>query len=138
LLPGCLTVVALLVAGAGVSNAVLMAVAERTREIGVLRAVGASRGQIFRVFWLQTVQVCLAGAGVGVLTAFAASQGTEAWLRRQLPFAPTESLIHWHAWIVWVCLASALVLGSVAGFLPAWRASTLSPIEAMRRRGGLA
>ena len=68
---GCVAVVALLIAGAGVSNAVLMAVTERTREIGVMRAVGASPLDIFGLIWLETVQVCLLSAasiGTGALT----------------------------------------------------------------------
>src|SRR4029079_16799519 len=54
-------VVALLVAGAGVSKTMLMAVVERTREIGIMRAVGASRADVFRLFWLESIQVCLLG-----------------------------------------------------------------------------
>lgn len=133
---GCVALVALLVAGAGVSNAVLMSVSERTREIGVMRAVGASRGDIFRLFWLQTIHVCLAGGVAGVLVAFAASRGIEGWLRARLPFSPTDPLIHWDWWITGGCLLSALILGSLCGFLPAWRAATLAPIEAIRSRGG--
>jgi putative ABC transport system permease protein len=135
LLLGCLAVVALLVAGAGVSNTLLMAVAERTREIGVLRALGASRGQIFQLFWLQTLEMCLAGAAAGVIAAFITSRGVEAWLRSRLPFAPSEALIHWEPSVVATCLACALGLGSLAGLLPAWRAGWLSPTNAMRRRG---
>jgi putative ABC transport system permease protein len=135
LLLGCLAVVALLVAGAGVSNTLLMAVAERTREIGVLRALGASRSQIFQLFWLQTLEMCLTGAAAGVIAAFVTSRGVEAWLRSRLPFAPSEALIHWEASVVGTCLACALVLGSLAGLLPAWRAGWLSPTNAMRRRG---
>jgi ABC-type lipoprotein release transport system permease subunit len=133
---GCVALVALLVAGAGVSNAVLMSVSERTREIGVMRAVGASRGDIFRLFWLQTIDVCLVGGVAGVLIAFAASRGIEAWLRARLPFAPTDPLIQWEWWIAAGCLGCALALGSLFGFLPAWRAATLAPIEAIRSRGG--
>lgn len=132
LLLGCVALVALLVAGAGVSNAILMAVVERTREIGVMRACGASHGDIFRLFWLETLQVCLAGGGIGILCAFAASRSVEAWLRVRLPFAPMDALIRWEWWIVAACLACVLVLGSAAGLLPAWRAARLSPMEAMR------
>lgn len=133
---GCIALVGLLAAGAGVSNSVLMNVSERTREIGVLRALGASRAQVFRLFWLETLQVCAVGAAIGVVGAFFASRGVESWLRSKLPFAPSEALLHWQGWIVVSCFACALILGSVAGFLPAWHATLLSPAEAMRPRGG--
>lgn len=136
LMLGCITLVALLIAGAGVSNAILMAISERTREIGVMRAVGASRGDIFRLFWLETVQVCALGSVLGIALAFAASRGVENWLRVRLPFAPTGTLIQWHWWTLEVCFLSALALGSLAGILPAWRAASLSPMNAMRRDGG--
>lgn len=124
--------VALLVAGAGVSNTVLMAVTERTREIGVLRAVGASPADIFRLIWLETVQVCLAGGLVGVLIAALCSPRIETWLRDRLPFSPSGTLVHVEPGVVLACLGGALLLGSVAGLLPAWRAARLSPIEAIR------
>jgi len=124
--------VALLVAGAGVSNTVLMAVTERTREIGVLRAIGASPADIFRLIWLETVQVCLAGGLAGVLIAAICAPRVETWLRERLPFAPSGTLVHAEPGVVLACLAGALLLGSVAGLLPAWRAARLSPIEAIR------
>lgn len=124
--------VALLAAGAGVSNTVLMAVTERTREIGVLRAVGASSGDIFRLIWLETVQVCLAGGLIGVLIAGLGAPRVEAWLRERLPFAPTGALVHPELSVVLACLLGALLLGSAAGLLPAWRAARLSPMEAIR------
>ena len=135
LLLGCIVLVALLVAGAGVSNAVLMAVAERTREIGVMRALGASRLDVFRLIWLETVQTCLAGAALGVGLAFFASRYLEGWVRHQLPFAPTGTLIHWEPGNALACLAFALALGSLAGFLPAWRAASVPPMTAMRAVG---
>jgi putative ABC transport system permease protein len=133
---GCVALVALFAAGAGVSNTVLMAIVERTREIGVLRALGASRHQIFGLFWLETLQVCLAGAVIGVIVAFGAAGGLEHWLRARLPFAPTEPLLQWHGWVAAACLACAFGLGSLAGFLPAWRAAWLPPVVAMRRGEG--
>jgi putative ABC transport system permease protein len=138
LLLGCIALVALLVAGAGVSNTILMAVAERGREIGVLRAIGASRKDVFQLIWLETIQVCLSGAILGVTIAFFASRSVEAWVRSKLPFAPTDALIHWEGWNVAICLTCAVALGSLAGFLPAWRAARVPPMTAIRAAGGRA
>jgi putative ABC transport system permease protein len=131
----CLAMVALLAAAAGVSNTLLMSAAERTREIGVLRALGASRRQIFSLFWIETLQISIIGTMVGMMAAFGLSRLLEGWLRSTLPFSPTEPLIHWHGSIAGTCLACALLLGSAAGLLPAWRAANLSPTRAMRPHG---
>lgn len=131
---GAIALIALLVAAAGVSNSVLMSVAERTREIGVLRALGASRAQIFALFWFETLQVCFVGAICGVLMAYLSSHTLEQWLRAKLPFAPTDSLVVWESGLGAACILLALIVGSAAGFLPAWRAALLSPIEAIRQR----
>jgi putative ABC transport system permease protein len=136
LLLGCIALVALLVAGAGVSNTILMAVAERRREIGVMRALGASRANIFHLLWLETVQVCFTGAAAGVLVAFLASRGVEGWVRASLPFGPTDALIQWDWPIAAACLLSALGLGSLAGFPPAWHAASVPPMTAIRTAGG--
>jgi len=138
LLLGCVALVALLVAALGVSNTVLMAVAERTREIGVMRAIGASQSNVFRLVWLETIQVCLSGAVIGVIAAFLASRAVEAWVRTRLPFSPSGALIRWEWWIAGACLACALIIGSLAGFLPAWRAARLPPMTAIRAAGGRA
>ncbi len=132
LLLGCVALIGLLVAATGVSNAVLMSVTERSREIGIMRAIGASRGDVFRLVWLETLQVCAAGALAGVLVAFISSHAVESWLRSRLPFAPSDALIRWEWWIAAACVGGALVLGSLAALLPASHAADLSPIEAMR------
>lgn len=136
LLLGCLVAVALLVAGTGVSNAVLMAVTERAHEHGVLRAIGASPANLFRLVWLETIQVCLVGGMAGVLVAFLASRGVEALLRSRLPFAPADTLLRWEWWMAFGCLACAVILGSLSGFLPAWRAAYVPPLTAIRAGGG--
>lgn len=132
LLLGCIALTALLVAGAGVCNTVLMAVTERTREIGVMRSIGASVSDIFRLIWLETALLCAFGGAFGVAAALIGSQSLERWLRDQLPFAPTGGLIRPEASVVLVCLLGAVVLGGVAGLAPAWRASRLAPAEAIR------
>jgi ABC-type antimicrobial peptide transport system permease subunit len=132
LLLGCIVLVALLVAGAGVANTILMAVTERIREIGVLRAVGASHSDIFRLIWLETVTVCLAGGVLGLGIALLGAKSLEGWLRQRLPFSPTDQLVRFDLATLLLCLAGALILGTFAGLLPAWRASRLSPVEAIR------
>lgn len=133
---GSVALVGLLAAGAGVSNTLLMAVAERTREIGVMRALGASRGDIFRLLLSETLWTCGIGAGVGLLVAQAAARGIESWVRAQLPFAPTDTLLRWEWWVAALCLGVAAGVGSVAAMLPAWQAARLPPMEAIRSQGG--
>jgi len=131
----CIAVIGLLIAATGVANTLLMAVAERTREIGVMRALGASRSDVFRLLWLETLGMCSAGALAGVLLAFASSRGLESWLRGRLPFAPTDALIRWDWPVVFACIGMALALGTIAGLLPAIRAANLSPMAAIRAMG---
>lgn len=129
---GCVALVALLIAGAGVSNTVLMAVTERTREIGVMRAVGASSFDIFRLIWMETLQVCVLGGIGGIFLAMLGARSVETWLRGRLPFSPDGALVHPEWSVVLGCLAGAVLLGSIAGLLPAWRAAKFSPVEAIR------
>ena len=103
-----------------------------------MRALGAAPGDIFLLVWLETLQVCLGGALAGILVAFAASRGVETWLRSRLPFAPTDGLIRWEWRLAAACLACALLLGSLAGFLPAWHAALVPPMAAIRAAGGRA
>lgn len=128
----CVLTIALLVAGAGVSNTILMAVSERTREIGVLRAVGASKGDIFWLIWLEALEVCFAGGILGLLGGLLGAQSVESWLRARLPFSPTTPLVQAEPMVILICLFGAALLGSLSGLLPAWRASRLSPVESIR------
>ncbi len=136
LLLGSVALVALLAAGAGLSNTILMAVTERTREIGVLRAVGASRGRIFSLIWVETIILCIVGGIAGVVIAILGSRAVEAWLRGRLPFAPHGNLVQVELGVILACLAGAAAVGTLAGMLPAWRASQLSPGVAIRSGGG--
>jgi putative ABC transport system permease protein len=133
---GCIAAIGLLVAGAGVSNAILMAVGERRQEIGVMRALGASRFDIFRLIWSETLQTCFGGALIGVGLAFIGSRAVEAWVRSNLPFAPTDGLIRWEWSTAVACLTCALLLGCLAAFLPAWRAASVPPMMSIRNPGG--
>jgi putative ABC transport system permease protein len=135
LLLGCVALVALLAAGAGVSNTLLMAVVERTREIGTLRALGASRGNVFTLILGETSALCLTGGMVGIAAAILGARSVETWLRARLPFAPTGALVKPEGEVILFCLVGALLLGALSGLLPALRAARLSPIRAIRAAG---
>jgi putative ABC transport system permease protein len=132
LLLGGIALIALLVAVTGVSNAVLMSVSERRREIGIMRAVGASRLDVFKLICVETLQVCVAGSVAGVVLALLAANVVESWVRSRLPFSPTADLIGWDWSLAAICVSGAIVLGGIAALLPAWRATELSPAEAIR------
>lgn len=129
---GAMALIALLVAAAGVGNTVMMAVAERTQEIGVMRALGASRARIFQLFWLEALFVGVAGALAGMTLAFLGSNFLESVIRARLSFVPTEAIIRWEWTVFALCALGALAVGGIAGLFPAWQAARRSPAEAIR------
>ena len=132
LLLGCIALIALIVAGAAVANTALISVSERTREIGVLRAIGASTGDVFRLIFFETTALCLVGGAAGCIGAAVISPAAEVWLRNRLPFAPTDTLASPSFGLMVTSIGLACVVGAVAALLPAWRAAQLSPALAMR------
>ena len=132
----CVALVAVLAAGAGLGNTILMAVSERTREIGVLRAIGGTQAQIFRLVWLETIALCAIGGITGVAGSILAANGLDGWLRQTLPFAPHQALIEPHGDLMAISIAGALIVGTLACLVPALRAARLSPALSLRAVGG--
>jgi len=125
-------VIAIIVAVIGVINAILMSVYERIGEIGIMKAVGADRGQIFRLIWTETLLVCLAGAAAGCLLAVIAAGATDAALRHLLNIGVTRSLVRITPELLGGAVLGSAVLGLLAGVWPARRAAALHPVEAIR------
>lgn len=125
-------VIAILVAIIGVINSILTSVHERTGEIGVLKAVGAGRAQIFRLVWLETLLTSLAGAVPGSLLAAGGARLTDAALRNLLNIGVTQPLVRITPGLLGAAILGAVVLGLIAGIWPAGRAAGLRPVEAIR------
>jgi putative ABC transport system permease protein len=114
--------VALLVGAIGVANIMIISVLERRQEIGLRRALGATRGQIRAQFLAEAIMLSLAGGAIGVLLG-AAAVTAYARTHAEALVIPTD------AWAGG--LAAAIVIGAIAGLLPAIRAARLSPTEAL-------
>jgi len=115
-----------------VLNTVLMAVFERTREIGMMKAMGGSRSDVFRLVWAETILTTVLGGVVGVGLALISSRLVEAIIRGMIPYAPKGSLIGFSPTTMLFCVGLSLLLGLLAGFYPAFRAASIKPIEAIK------
>ncbi len=119
--------VALLVAGIGIMNIMLVSIAERTREIGIRKAIGGSRNDIALQFLLESVILSLLGGGVGTLFGLGAVLLIASAVSALLGPAPIPYLQ-----IVGVAAGFSVVVGVLFGTYPALRAARLDPIEALR------
>lgn len=115
--------ISLLVGGIGIMNIMLVAVTERTREIGIRKAIGAKRRDIFLQFLIESVLVTMAGAFLGVLLGTLLAWGIMSYLKM-------EAIIAYGAATA-ACLG-ALMVGTFFGVYPAMRAARLSPVDALR------
>jgi putative ABC transport system permease protein len=118
--------VSLSVAGIGIMNVMLVSVSERTREVGLLKALGAGRRQILAVFLSEAVLLSSIGGGVGLLIGYAAVAG----LVTAYPDLPARPPL----WAVTAALSLAIAVGAVFGVLPARRATRLDPVAALAGR----
>jgi len=124
--------VAIAVAVIGVVNTILMSVYERTGEIGIMKAIGANRSDIFQLIWLETLAICVLGAVAGCLLAVLGSRAVEAAIKVLVDLGVKGSLVRITGGAVLAALAGAVVLGFFAGLYPAWRAASMRPVEAIR------
>ncbi len=127
-----IVVVAVFISAIGVLNTVLMSVFERTKEIGMMKAIGGSAADVFAIVWIESIMLSLAGGALGVTGAIVGGRLLEGAARTRLPFVPAGSLIGLDWRIAAASVALSILLGIVAGAFPAYRASVLSPMEAIR------
>jgi putative ABC transport system permease protein len=120
---GAIAGISLLVGGIGIMNIMLASVLERTREIGVRRAVGASRRDIMSQFLIESVTICLIGCVIGVFAGLGLAKGIST-------YADWRTIISIFSIILAVGVSTAV--GLIFGFFPARKAALLDPIDALR------
>ena len=134
LLMGIFGSLALIVASLGIINTLVMAILERRREIGVLKALGAADGDIRKLFFVEAGVMGLIGGLLGVaigwMIGFGMNFATNTYLRRQSLPPLKVSSVPW--WMVAAAIAFSIAVSLAAGLYPASRAARLNPVEALR------
>ncbi len=121
---GGISAVSLLVGGIGIMNIMLVSVTERTREIGLRKALGARQSDILHQFGLEAVTLSVAGGIIGLVIGVAGAWGMTTLFNLPLVVSPLNAGL---------AIAFSGLVGVVFGAYPAWRAAKLDPIEALRR-----
>ncbi len=128
---GAVAVVALLVGMIGVMNIMLITVKERTREIGVMKATGATQGGVLKLFLTEAIFICLIGAifgiaaGIGLADLFNRLTVALFELEQAIP------LVFVWGWYM-IAVVTGIFVGIISGLYPAWQAARVNPIEALR------
>ena len=116
-----ITGLSLFVGGIGVMNIMFVSVAERTREIGIRKAIGAKRRAILMQFLIEAATICLLGGLIALALAYPLTFAMEQFFPAKLSLP-----------IAGLALSVSLFTGVVAGFVPAWRAARMNPVDALR------
>jgi len=122
---GSIAGISLLVGGIGIMNVMLATVTERTREIGVRRALGARKSHIVTQFLVETIVLSSAGGILGVIVGV-----TSPWVIAQVSETPIHAIVTPFAPIL--AFSISVGIGVIFGLYPAWRAASMDPVEALR------
>lgn len=121
--------ISLLVGGVGITNTMYTSVTERTQEIGVMKAVGATKWQILRVFLIESGIIGLMGGLLGTLAGLGVSFAASGIISQQVGLEVTPGA---SPQLIIGALGFAFLVGTVSGFFPARKAAKMNPVEALR------
>jgi len=126
--------IALFVAAIGVVNTMVMSILERTREIGVMRAVGAKRSTVRALFTFEAAMLGFLGGVVGVSIGFGLTRVANVFVNRQLASqgVKVHNIIGLPLWLILAVVGIGTLIGTLAGLYPAAHAAKLDPVEALR------
>jgi putative ABC transport system permease protein len=128
--------VALVVAALGIANTMLMSVLERTREIGIMKAVGAGNAELISIFVVEGGLIGLVGGSLGMLLAWGASFPGDGWIRSSVSSDVQvflkESIFVFPPWLAAAVLLFAVLVTTAAAVYPARRAARIDPVAALR------
>jgi putative ABC transport system permease protein len=117
------SIIALIAAGVGIMNIMLVSVTERTREIGIRKAVGARKSNILSQFLIEAISLCLLGGFIGIVLGVGIGNLAGGFLNAQAAI-PID-------WVI-IGLLLCVIVGVIFGTYPAYKAANLDPIEALR------
>ncbi|MBM4171679.1 MAG: FtsX-like permease family protein [Ignavibacteria bacterium] len=116
-----ITALSLFVGAIGIMNIMFVSVTERTKEIGIRKAIGAKTWSILFQFLIEAAMICLLGGIMGILISYPISLIINQFLPTSMPIP-----------VVFLALFISILVGLISGFLPAWRASRLNPVDSLR------
>ncbi|MEL1225348.1 MAG: ABC transporter permease [Candidatus Neomarinimicrobiota bacterium] len=116
-----ITLLSLVVGGIGIMNIMFVSVKERTREIGVRKAIGATSGMIMGQFLMESVTICLFAGSIGIFLAYIISYFINMFFPSTLPFGLSIA-----------AMLMSMIVGVVSGLIPSYRAARLDPIDSLR------
>jgi len=122
--------ISLLVGGIGITNTMYTAVLERTKEIGIMKAIGAKNSTIFTVFFFESGALGMVGGSLGILTGLGLAYGLAALGRATLGVELIQA--HVSLELIIASLIFSFMIGTIAGVLPALQASRKNPVDSMR------
>lgn len=129
ILLGGIAAISLIVGGIGIMNIMLVTVTERTREIGIRKAIGASRGTILMQFLMEAVVLCMMGCALGIFLSWAILQMVSTVV------ASLDISFHLDGGVVMVAVIFCFVIGVIFGLYPANKAAKMKPIDALHYGG---